>query len=351
MDPLHRQTILDCYDDLARDMNPGLVLLYSEVQWRDGDPGLIRARARTEGPVTGAKALLDKLLDLSYDSFDDFVQSLREVPYDHLVKQLLETRARLRTAVEWRPAETPSLAIFPRRLKTFVGREDVFSRIDACLGQNQTCLIKGLGGVGKTSVAIEYGHRCAGRYPGGVFWVRLASKGDLCAGISQYSVYISELEKGSVHCTDDLSCESVKSRFRRHLTNSKQWLLVADGVVRETMKDLEFLLPHTLTPTMHVLLTSNEYQRLDMERIAVVSLAPFSDTEALSLFNKTVRPSSKDDRRDIKSLSRSRSVREYHDKYVEGNATEKVDLLNEADIEQFTNRTIRRAFDITLQRV
>ncbi|CAH1232954.1 Hypp545 [Branchiostoma lanceolatum] len=226
MDPLHRQVILDCYDDVVRDMDPVLVLRYSTVNWRDGEPGFIRAKARTEGPDCGARALLDTLLaELPYDGFDDFVQSLREVPYQHLVKQLLESRACLQTAVKRgekrrkdlgrRPQdvtkwtvrrlgavsiflatlmicawlvtvyhtngmdETPLMVVFPRRMKTFVGREDVFSKIDACLEQNQTCLIKGLGGVGKTSLAIEYGHRRAGRYPGGVFWVRLASKGDL----------------------------------------------------------------------------------------------------------------------------------------------------------------------------
>eukprot|EP00058_Branchiostoma_floridae_P022279 XP_002607769.1 hypothetical protein BRAFLDRAFT_82782 [Branchiostoma floridae] len=328
--------------------------------------------------------------DLPYDGFDDFVQSLREVPYDHLVQKLLETRTRLQTAVEkgtisrrnlgrrpqevkrwtinrifavgifltsfmictWvcsiqygtRIHETPVLTVFPRRLKTFVGREDVFKRIDACLEQNRTCLIKGLGGVGKTSLAIEYGHRRAERYPGGVFWVRLASKRDLCASISQYCVYVSGPEKGPMHCSGDLSCESVKFHFRMHLTNSEHWILVADEAVRETMKDLESLLPHTITSSMHVLLTSNEYQRLDMERIAVVSLSPFSDTEAQALFSKTVRPSSKEDTKEIKSLSRSIghhplalqfafayiegtgcSVKEYHDKYVGGNATEKGD--------------------------
>eukprot|EP00058_Branchiostoma_floridae_P003235 XP_002588723.1 hypothetical protein BRAFLDRAFT_100220 [Branchiostoma floridae] len=217
MDPLHCQAILDCYDDIARDMNPGLVLRYSTVNWRDGDPGFIRAKAKNDGPFAGTKALLDKLLDLPYDGFEDFVKSLKEVPYAHLVRQLLESQARLQAEVEkgtikkknlgkrpwevrrrtmnrigalsivltslmicvWvvmvpygaRTHEAPLLTVFPRRLKTFVGREDVFERIDACLQENQTCLIKGLGGVGKTSLAIEYGHRRAERYPGGVFWV------------------------------------------------------------------------------------------------------------------------------------------------------------------------------------
>ncbi|XP_066295783.1 probable E3 ubiquitin-protein ligase MID2 [Branchiostoma lanceolatum] len=100
MDPLHRQAVLDCYDDIARDLDPALALRYGTVPWRDGDPGFIRAKARTEGPHAGARALLDRLMDLPSDGFDEFVQSLREVPYDHLVTQLLKTRERLKTAVE-----------------------------------------------------------------------------------------------------------------------------------------------------------------------------------------------------------------------------------------------------------
>eukprot|EP00058_Branchiostoma_floridae_P020341 XP_002605831.1 hypothetical protein BRAFLDRAFT_84316 [Branchiostoma floridae] len=328
MDPLHRQVILDCYDDIARDMDPVQALRYSTVHWRDGDPGFIRAKARTEGPHCGARALLDKLLDTSF------------------------------------------MVVFPRRMKNFVGREDVFGKIDACLKQNRTCLIRGLGGVGKTSLAIEYGHRRAERYPGGVFWVRLASKGDLCASISHYSSYVSLTREESVHSSDEMSCKSVTMQFRKYLTKSRYWLLVVDGAVRETMKELESLLPHSITETRHILLTSQENLRLDKERISVVSLPPFSDTEAQALFNKTVRSSGEDDRRWVESLGRSLghhplalqlayayiettgcSIKEYYDKYTRANAAKKVDLLDKMDIEQVANRNIRQTLDCTLRQL
>ncbi|CAH1272792.1 Hypp4937 [Branchiostoma lanceolatum] len=407
MDPLHRQAVLDCYDDIARDLDPGLALRYGTVRWRDGDPGFIKARARTEGANAGARALLDRLMDLPSDGFDDFVQSLKDVPYNHLVRQLLETQERLKTEVERgeirrrdlgrRPQEVTRLtanrtgalcilmatflicawmcavlygsriheptfmAVFPRRLKTFVGREDVFSRVDACLQENQTCLIKGLGGVGKTSVAIEYGHRRAGRYHGGVFWVRLASKRDMCASISLYGLLLIERGVDSVQRHNDRSCESVKYLLKMYLRKSQDWLLVVDEAVSETMKELEFLIPHTFRVTIHVLLTSNEYQRLDNERIPVVDLPPFNENEAQEMFNRTVRPSSKKDRKEIKRLSRSLghhplalqlafsfisatgcSVREYHEKYI--GSSEKVAWLDKSDIGQVTN-SIRQTLD------
>ncbi|CAH1266223.1 Hypp3326 [Branchiostoma lanceolatum] len=71
-----------------------------------------------------------------------------------------------------RDAETPFMDAFPRHMETFVGREDVFGDIDACLEENKTCLIKGLGGIGKTSLAIEYGHRRAERYTEPKVWER-----------------------------------------------------------------------------------------------------------------------------------------------------------------------------------
>ncbi|XP_035698365.1 uncharacterized protein LOC118431357 [Branchiostoma floridae] len=412
MDRLHRQAILDCYEDISRDMDPKLVLRYSTVHWRDEDPGVIRAKERTEGRHSSARALLDKLLDLPYDGFDDFVQSLSAVPYDHLVEQLLEARTRLRTRVErgeirmrdlgrrrqdttfttwtlsilvlsvgilvagltWALSfgtkETSLMTVFPRRLKTFVGREDVFGKIDACLEQNQTCLIKGLGGVGKTTLTIEYAHRRANVYDGTVFWVRLASTRDLCASISQYILYFNGRGEEYVLSSDDLGCKSVKMHFREYLTNTKIWLLVVDEVSRDTMKELGSLLPHSPTRTMHILLTSQEYQRLDMEHISVVSIPPFSHTEALAMFDKTVRPSDEDDRREIESLSRSLghhplalqfaysyisatdcSIKDYHAKYIEGYATQKVDLLDKADVEQSANRKIRQTFQITFQYV
>ncbi|XP_035693877.1 uncharacterized protein LOC118428019 [Branchiostoma floridae] len=262
----------------------------------------------------------------------------------------------------WTKQETSFMDAFPRHMETFVGREDIFSNIDACLAQNKTCLIKGLGGVGKTTVAIEYGHRRSQRYPGGVFWVNLASKGDLCASISQYGSSFSDRA--------DLSCEFVKKHLKKYLKESEHWLLVADGF-NGTMKELDSLLPHKLTVTMNILLTSQENQMLDRKPIPVVNIPPFSDNEAQALFNKTVRPySSKDDRKQLKSLSRSLgnhplalqlayaymrvtecTVKDYHDKFIEGNATDKVKLLDRAKNVQDVDKTIQETFEITFQHI
>ena len=61
------------------------------------------------------------------------------------------------------------------RLASFVGRQTEFGVLDKLLGQSKpgqvATLIVGLGGVGKTSLAVEYAYRRRHSFPGGVFWI------------------------------------------------------------------------------------------------------------------------------------------------------------------------------------
>jgi hypothetical protein len=61
------------------------------------------------------------------------------------------------------------------RLASFVGRQTKFGVLDKLLGQSKpgqvATLIVGLGGVGKTSLAVEYAYRRRHSFPGGVFWI------------------------------------------------------------------------------------------------------------------------------------------------------------------------------------
>ena len=66
----------------------------------------------------------------------------------------------------------------PAELSTFVGRADDLSRGARLLGESRLVTFTGAGGCGKTRLARQVAMRGAERFPGGVWWVELASLAD-----------------------------------------------------------------------------------------------------------------------------------------------------------------------------
>ncbi|MFO0757641.1 MAG: NB-ARC domain-containing protein [Byssovorax sp.] len=61
----------------------------------------------------------------------------------------------------------------------FVGREEDLAKVHALLQKGEAVEVSpvaaaGMGGIGKTQLAVEYAYRYAGAYPGGVYWVNAA---------------------------------------------------------------------------------------------------------------------------------------------------------------------------------
>lgn len=86
------------------------------------------------------------------------------------------------------PEEIPPIGPLPKgsRMlhapsKLFVGREKELRKLARNLRPSAETLVgvqaavTGMGGVGKTQLAIEYAHRYGHRYPGGVFWLNMES--------------------------------------------------------------------------------------------------------------------------------------------------------------------------------
>jgi len=66
----------------------------------------------------------------------------------------------------------------PRRLSTFVGRELERVEVAARLGETRLLTLTGVGGCGKTSLALQLARQVGAGFPGGVFWVELAPLAD-----------------------------------------------------------------------------------------------------------------------------------------------------------------------------
>ena len=66
----------------------------------------------------------------------------------------------------------------PQQLSSLVGRENVVAEVAELVRSNRLVTLTGVGGVGKTRLALEVGAEVAGEFPDGVWMVELASVGD-----------------------------------------------------------------------------------------------------------------------------------------------------------------------------
>ncbi|KAL5344298.1 hypothetical protein ACLOAV_010727 [Pseudogymnoascus australis] len=113
---------------------------------------------------------------------------------------------------------------FPRNT-AFIGRDDIFQSLDQLLpltATYQTAAIWGLGGCGKTQMALEYTYRWQQETSGSVFWVR----GDTEASFSQS---YSEIAK-EAGISLDLKGEDLLLAVQRWIEQLPNWLIVLDNV-------------------------------------------------------------------------------------------------------------------------
>jgi predicted ATPase/class 3 adenylate cyclase/DNA-binding CsgD family transcriptional regulator len=66
----------------------------------------------------------------------------------------------------------------PQQLNSFVGREDLVAEVAELVRANRMVTLSGVGGVGKTRLALEIGAELAAEFPEGVWIVELAPVGD-----------------------------------------------------------------------------------------------------------------------------------------------------------------------------
>ena len=154
-----------------------------EVMFSGDEPvGLaIHVAARVMDAAHGGQILCSQatkeLVDGGAVSFADTgAHALKDIPEPVRLFQVVHPELRrdfppLRTLA----ARTDNL---PNRVKSFVGRDGDLDQVDAMLADARVVTLTGVGGVGKTTLAIEAGQRVGSRYADGAWLCELAPVAD-----------------------------------------------------------------------------------------------------------------------------------------------------------------------------
>ncbi|MFY9697255.1 MAG: tetratricopeptide repeat-containing protein, partial [Rhodoplanes sp.] len=193
-------------------------------------------------------------------------------------------KCRIIAAAERQSQATPPpprpLVGVPPRIASFTGRADELDRLDAILMQQKPAAVtqasvgraavQGMGGVGKTSLAVEYAHRFRGLYAG-VCWCPAETRTGLLSALANLAVAlgVAAVEEANVE-------KAAKAALRRLAEQRATWLLVYDNVPEP--KDIVELLP---SAGARVLITSRFSDWSELAAEVALDVLPLDEAVAL----------------------------------------------------------------------
>jgi tetratricopeptide (TPR) repeat protein len=164
----------------------------------------------------------------------------------------------------------PTVGIPPAPIEHLAGREADLAALHQLLGRSRRVAIHGLGGVGKTQLAIAYLSRHRSACPDGCFWLRADQSTTLLADLASlaWRVQLPERELPE----QELQIEAVLRWLRDH----DRWLLVVDNLDRPVAEKMRHWLPPDLPG--HLIITSRSphgLARLALEPLPMEVAAGF----------------------------------------------------------------------------
>ncbi|PYS67780.1 MAG: hypothetical protein DMF69_22080, partial [Acidobacteria bacterium] len=167
--------------------------------------------------------------------------------------------------------EASLFCIPQRRNPFFVGREDLLARISEGLQRTGRVALSGLGGTGKTEMAIEYAFRKHDEYKF-VLWTRADSNESLVSGLVALAVELDPQAK------DEKDQTKIIKAMHEWLRRNPNWLLIIDNA-----DDLDVIrliveqhLPGHFIATTRALATGTLAERVEID-----SLPPDEATKLL----------------------------------------------------------------------
>ncbi|WP_235632079.1 AfsR/SARP family transcriptional regulator [Mycolicibacterium rutilum] len=173
------------------------------------------------------------------------------------------------------PARAGSL---PRRLTSFIGRADEVAAAAAAVRADHVITLTGVGGVGKTRLALEAAERCQDGFERGAVFCELAPVSDGAAVSSAVAAALGVHEKPGL---------GVAGTAVEHLRNRNMLLLIdnCEHVLDDAASLIERIAREC--PAVTLLATSREPLSIDGER--VLPVRPLREREAAALFTARAR--------------------------------------------------------------
>ena len=207
------------------------------------------------------------LIDTVIDDKDDFFQSVL-----HQFKEILDL-----------PFEQKIKAVsivkntLPVREQRFIGRSKTLREIRENFAvESPDCLMQtifGLGGFGKTEIAIEYARKFMNCYNNGIGYVNTETRQSIKNGFIDFAEVICGEVNGA------LPDEELKRIVKDWLNNHNSWLLILDNIDNVDAVAYKEILSYVAgLKTGHILFTT---RRMDLQIGAPVYIDTFSKEEAV----------------------------------------------------------------------
>ncbi|MEU6717373.1 BTAD domain-containing putative transcriptional regulator [Nonomuraea sp. NPDC046802] len=290
--PLEEERLAAVEERIAADLRLGLrreplaelPVLIGEHPLRERLSYLMMAALHQEGRRTAA-------LEVFRDTRRRLVDALGIEPGSELRElhqRILREEADVEPPAALVVGEAPVPAELPAGVASFVGRAEEVAQVSAALAGDgpdavRICQISGIGGVGKSSLAIHVAHALAGRYPDGQLYVNLHGASPQVAPVEPIEALGRFLRSlGVAGSTVPMDLEEAAGRFRS-LTDGKRMLVILDNA--RDAAQVRPLLPGS--PACAVLITSRR-MLTSFDGAVQLSLDMLPDGDALDLLSGMV---------------------------------------------------------------
>src|SRR5579871_1973838 len=183
------------------------------------------------------------------------------------------------------PAEFPVLhsteplaGNLPRQVTSLVGRDDLVRQGAELVRDRQLVTLTGVGGVGKTRMALEVGAELSGEFPDGVWMVELATVGDPGSIPAAIATVLGITPQGDTPLITTVAATLAGKRMLLVIDNCEHLLRAAGSA-------MEMIAGHS--GHLRILTTSREPLGVDAEAVLGVSplaVAGGTESDAVRLF-------------------------------------------------------------------